>query len=118
VAALGLPPAQLLVWIGPGIGRTHFEVGPEVREAFIGLARTGSAAVEAAFVPNAHGRWYCDLAALARLRLNALGLTEVYGGHWCTFTDAEHFFSHRRDGRSGRMAALIWLAQAPTKVGR
>lgn len=118
VAALGVPPAQLLAWIGPGIGRKHFEVGPEVREAFIGLARTGTAAVEAAFVPNARGRWHCDLVALARLRLRALGLTDMFGGQWCTFTDAEHFFSHRRDGRSGRMAALIWLAQTPTHVGR
>ncbi len=117
VAALGRPPAQLLAWIGPGIGRRNFEVGPEVREAFIGPARTGTAAVAAAFVPNARGRWYCDLTALARLRLNALGLSAVYGGHWCTFADAARFFSHRRDGRSGRMAALIWLAQAPTNVG-
>jgi YfiH family protein len=118
VAALGRPPAQLLAWIGPGIGAKNFEVGPEVREAFIGLARTGTAAVEAAFVPNARGRWYCDLARLARLRLEALGLTGIYGGHWCTFADAENFFSHRRDGRSGRMAALIWLAQTPTNEGR
>jgi YfiH family protein len=114
VSALGLPPAQLLAWIGPGIGRRSFEVGPEVREAFIGVAQTGSAAVEAAFVPNARGRWYCDLVALARLRLATLGVTAAYGGHWCTVADAEHFFSHRRDGRSGRMAALIWLAQTPT----
>ena len=110
VSALGVPPAQLLVWIGPGIGRRHFEVGPEVREAFIGVAQAGAPAVEAAFVPNARGRWHCDLVALARLRLARLGVTDIHGGHWCTFADAEHFFSHRRDGRSGRMAALIWLA--------
>lgn len=118
VDALGVPPSQLLAWIGPGIGRRHFEVGPEVREAFIGAARKGAPAVEAAFVPNARGRWHCDLVALARLRLADLGVNPVHGGHWCTFADAEHFFSHRRDGRSGRMAALIWMARTPTEGDR
>jgi polyphenol oxidase len=108
VAALGVPPAQLLAWIGPSIGQVNFEVGPEVREAMIGAAGAGAAAA-AAFVANARGRWQCDLVALARLRLAALGLTDVCGGRWCTYADAENFFSHRRDGRSGRMAALIWL---------
>ncbi len=89
-----------------------------MREAFVGVARVGAPAVEAAFVPNARGHWFCDLAALARLRLTAAGLTEVYGGHWCTFSDAENFFSHRRDGRSGRMAALIWRTRTPTHEGR
>jgi polyphenol oxidase len=107
VAALGVPAAQLLAWIGPGISQAHFEVGPEVRDAFIGTASAGSAA--AAFTANARGRWQCDLVALARLRLATLGLTAIHGGEWCTFADAENFFSHRRDGRSGRMAALIWL---------
>ncbi|HTV77194.1 MAG TPA: peptidoglycan editing factor PgeF [Steroidobacteraceae bacterium] len=118
VRALGVHPGQLLAWIGPGIGRKHFEVGPEVREAFIGAARTGAAAVEAAFAPTGRGRWYCDLVALARWRLAQVGVTDVQGGHWCTFADAEHFFSYRRDGRTGRMAALIWLLQTPTNVGR
>jgi polyphenol oxidase len=107
VAALGVPAAQLLAWIGPGISQAHFEVGPEVREAFVGSAAAGSAA--AAFTANARGRWQCDLVALARLRLATLGLTAIHGGQWCTFAEAENFFSHRRDGRSGRMAALIWL---------
>jgi polyphenol oxidase len=111
VAALGVPPDQLLAWIGPGIGQAHFEVGAEVREAFAGAAGTaGADAAAAAFRPNARGRWQCDLAGLARLRLAALGLTGIYGGGWCTFADPENFFSHRRDACSGRMAALIWLA--------
>jgi polyphenol oxidase len=111
VAAMDLPAAQLLAWIGPGIGRAHFEVGPEVREALGGAATAAAAApVAAAFVANARGRWQCDLLALVRQRLAALGLTSVYGGNWCTFAEPENFFSHRRDGRSGRMAALIWLA--------
>jgi polyphenol oxidase len=107
VAALGVPAAQLLAWIGPGIGQAHFEVGPEVRDALVGTVAAGSAAT--AFTANARGRWQCDLVALARLRLASLGLTAIHGGEWCTFADAENFFSHRRDGRSGRMAALIWL---------
>jgi hypothetical protein len=111
VAALGVPPTDLLAWIGPGIGPGHFEVGAEVREAFLAAATVrGAAAVAAAFLANARGRWQCDLAALARQRLAALGVDEVYGGRWCTFADSERFFSHRRDGRSGRMAALIWRA--------
>jgi polyphenol oxidase len=109
VAALGTPPPQLLAWIGPGIGPANFEVGPEVREAFIGAIPDAAAETEAAFVRNARGRWQCDLTALARLRLAALGLTGVFGEPWCTFADAENFFSFRRDGRTGRMAALIWL---------
>ncbi len=109
VAALGTPPAQLLVWIGPGIGPANFEVGPEVREVFIGAIPDARAEAEAAFVPNARGRWQCDLPALARLRLAALGVTGVFGEPWCTFAESENFFSFRRDGRTGRMAALIWL---------
>ena len=121
IAALGVPPSQLLAWIGPGIGQANFEVGPEVREALVGAAGAGvagagvagekaAAAAQAAFVRNARGRWQCDLAALARQRLTGMGLTAVHGGRWCTFAESDNFFSHRRDGRSGRMAALIWLA--------
>ena len=111
VAALGVPPVQLLAWIGPGIGPAHFEVGAEVREAFVGAAGAAdAAAVQAAFIANARGRWQCDLAGLARQRLLACGLTAIHGGQWCTFSAAGDFFSHRRDGSSGRMAALIWLA--------
>jgi hypothetical protein len=109
VAELGVPPAQLLAWLGPCIGPANFEVGPEVREALTAGGTGGAAGAEAAFVPNSRGRWQCDLAALARLRLTGLGVTQVYGEGWCTFADAENFFSYRRDGQSGRMAALIWL---------
>jgi YfiH family protein len=110
VAAMGVPPGQLRAWIGPGIGAANFEVGAEVRERFVGAAGpAGAAEVEAAFIANARGRWQCDLVALARQRLAACGLTAIHGGRWCTFSDAEKFFSYRRDGRSGRMAALIWL---------
>jgi polyphenol oxidase len=109
LARLGVPPAQLLAWIGPGIGPAHFEVGAEVRDALVGGApQNGAEQAAAAFQPNARGRWQCDLVALTRQRLAAAGLTNIHGGNWCTFADAARFFSHRRDGRSGRMAALIW----------
>jgi polyphenol oxidase len=106
VARLGAEPRELLAWLGPAIGPEHFEVGGEVRAAF--LAHDSAAA--AAFTANRRGRWQCDLCALARQRLCALGVGAVHGGEWCTFADPTRFFSYRRDGRCGRMAALIWLA--------
>jgi YfiH family protein len=104
VARTGVPAAQLLAWLGPAIGAAHFEVGAEVRAAF--LAHDARAA--AAFAPNARGRWQCDLNLLARQRLEDAGVGAVFGGDWCTYADGERFFSYRRDGRCGRMAALIW----------
>ena len=104
VAALGVAPGELLAWLGPSISREHFEVGGEVRDAFV----AADAAAPAEFVPNPGGRWQADLPGLARRRLTALGVTAVRGGSWCTFADRERFFSHRRDGKGGRMAALIW----------
>jgi polyphenol oxidase len=82
-----------------------------VREALLGAAgAAGAAEAQGAFATNARGRWQCDLAALARQRLAGCGLSAIHGGSWCTFSDSGSFFSHRRDGHSGRMAALIWLA--------
>jgi polyphenol oxidase len=105
VARLGLPPARLLAWLGPGISAAHFEVGEEVRAAFV----APDAGAAAAFAPNARQRWQCDLVLLARRRLAALGVGHCSGGGWCTYADATRFFSFRRDGRCGRMAALLWL---------
>ncbi|HUA24258.1 MAG TPA: peptidoglycan editing factor PgeF [Steroidobacteraceae bacterium] len=105
VRAMEAPPAKLHAWLGPAIGQAHFEVGEEVRAAFL-LADTGATV---AFAPNERGRWQCDLYALARRRLAALGVTSVHGGGWCTCGDRDRFFSYRRDGRCGRMAALIWI---------
>ncbi len=105
VRALALDPRQLMAWLGPAIGPRHFEVGEEVRAAFM----PGEPGVAAAFVKNPRGRWQCDLAALARLRLRALGLTELRSVQLCTYEERERFFSYRRDGQCGRMAALIWL---------
>ena len=105
VAQLGAGAGELAAWLGPAISMRHFEVGAEVRAAFL-AADPGSSP---AFAPNTRGRWQCDLVALARRRLTALGVTEVSGGTWCTYADPARFFSFRRDGRCGRMAALIWL---------
>ncbi len=108
VAAMRAPPGQLLAWLGPAIGKEHFEVGEEVRAAF--LAHDPAAAE--AFAPNARGRWQCDLLALAHRRLAALGVLERSGTKLCTYAAGDRCFSYRRDGRTGRMAALIWRAPA------
>jgi polyphenol oxidase len=103
-----------LVWLGPCIGPEAFEVGAEVRSAFCDI----DTAAQHCFVPRADapGKYLCDLAGLARLRLRALGITHIYGNNstapWCTVANASRFFSHRRDsaalGGSGRFAACIW----------
>lgn len=101
---------ELIAWLGPCIGPRAFEVGDEVRSAFV----QAHAAAQDCFVPAASGKWLADLPALARQRLQRLGVTEVYGNDgtdaWCTVNQRSWFFSHRRDGVSGRMAACIWLA--------
>jgi polyphenol oxidase len=94
----------LMAWLGPAIGPGAFQVGDEVREAF--LDRDPGAAI--AFQPDGE-RWLADLYTLARRRLAARGVTTVHGGGWCTFSDARRFFSYRREPRTGRMASLIWI---------
>lgn len=107
VAAMAAAPDDLVAWLGPAIGPAHFEVGDEVRAAFVDLQPADADC----FVPNPQGRWQCDLAGLARRRLARLGVTQVDGGAWCTAAEPQRFYSHRRDQRTGRMAALAWLAQ-------
>ena len=104
IAAMGVPAGSLSAWLGPSISREHFEVGDEVRSVFVAADR-GAAEC---FAANERGRWQADLAQLARRRLAAAGVTDISGGQWCTYADRELFFSHRRDGKGGRMAALIW----------
>ncbi|WP_263223936.1 peptidoglycan editing factor PgeF [Pseudomonas alabamensis] len=105
VDRLGVPADDLLVWLGPAIGPGAFEVGPEVRDAFVA---THPEAADA-FVPGERpGKLMADLYRLARIRLAALGITAVYGGGFCTVTDPR-FFSYRRDPHGGRFASLIWL---------
>jgi len=105
VAALGGGRERVLAWLGPAIGPGAFEVGPEVREAFI--AAQGESAQ--AFAPRGNGKYLADLYALARLRLGRAGVGAVAGGGYCTFTERERFFSYRRARKSGRLGAFIWL---------
>ena len=104
VKALDVPGEELTAWLGPAISQAHFEVGEEVRETFVKADR----AANSRFKMNARGRWQADLFGLARLRLASIGVTDVQGGDCCTYADRERFYSHRRDGKGGRMAALIW----------
>ena len=105
VANMQTPPSQLLAWLGPAAGPLAYEVGAQVRDAFIAH---GLAAAHA-FVATRAGHWHADLFALARLRLQAAGVQRIHGGGLCTISDPERFFSHRRDQRTGRMASLIWI---------
>jgi YfiH family protein len=105
VRALGRPGSEILAWLGPAIGPRAFQVGEDVRRAF--LAQDSGASV--AFVPEGAGRWRADLYALARRRLEALGVRIIGGGGYCTFAEPERFYSYRRDGVCGRMASLAWL---------
>ena len=109
VAALAVPAGELTAWLGPAIGPAAFEVGAEVRAAFV-AADAGAAP---AFVANARGRWQADLYLLARRRLQRLGISEVAGGGACTYVEAERFFSYRREPSCGRMATLAWIEPAP-----
>ena len=108
VAAFTTAAPDLMAWLGPCIGPTAFEVGDEVRSAFVAC----HAEAAACFQPVANGKWLADLPALARQRLLAMGIARTYGNDgsqaWCTVSKPSRFFSHRRDGVSGRMAACIW----------
>jgi YfiH family protein len=110
VAAMRVEPRHIVAWLGPAIGQEHFEVGEEVRAAF--LAHDARAAD--GFARNARGRWQCNLLQLAHRRLAALGLREVSAANLCTYAARDRCFSYRRDGRTGRMAALIWRTEAGT----
>ncbi|MEO6697098.1 MAG: peptidoglycan editing factor PgeF, partial [Gammaproteobacteria bacterium] len=96
---------HVLAWLGPAIGPQSFEVGDEVRELFI----AHDAEAQHAFRPSPAQRWLADIYQLARQRLHAQGVTRIYGGECCTYSDPERFYSYRRDGVTGRMATLIWL---------
>lgn len=97
-------PENLMAWLGPAIGPQAFEVGPEVRDAF--MARDEAA--DTAFRP-AGQKFYADIYQLARQRLARAGVTRVFGGDRCTWTESDSFFSYRRDKVTGRMASFIWL---------
>lgn len=109
ISAMNEPSENLMAWLGPAIGPQAFEVGAEVRQEFIAQH---DAAIDA-FLPIAGGKWLGNIYQLAQQRLKRAGITEIYGGgvdeDFCTYTDRERFFSFRRDGKTGRMASLIWL---------
>jgi YfiH family protein len=108
VAEMQVPPGEVLAWMGAAIGPQAFEVGDEVRQAFVSQHPEAAAA----FLPHpfsAPGKWLADIYHLARTRLARVGVDAVYGGGRCTFSEAESFYSYRRDGVTGRMASLVWL---------
>ena len=98
-------PGEIVAWLGPAIGPGAFEVGDEVREAFVSI----HADSQGAFTATQPGHWLADIYLLARTHLAAAGVSQVYGGEFCTYSDSTRFFSYRRDGVTGRMATLIWL---------
>lgn len=105
ISSLATPPADLLVWLGPAIEQSAFEVGEEVREQFI----SRDPANAAAFEHNPRGRWQADLYALACNELKRLGALQIHGGGFRTVADRDRFFSYRRESKTGRMATLVWL---------
>lgn len=109
VGEMRIAPGRLMAWLGPAIGPAHYEVGPEVRAAFL----ERDAAAEQAFAPNRPGHWLLDLYTVARQRLAASGVTRVHGGDFCTYSDAARFPSWRRDRTRERIAAFVWL-ESPT----
>lgn len=108
LAAMAVRADDVVAWIGPAIGPRAFEVGADVFDAYCTLDRGASAH----FAPGREGKWLADLPALARRRLAAHGVAGTQGGHWCTHTDTDRFFSWRRNRATGRMALVAWLAQA------
>ncbi len=103
------PRSEVLAWLGPCIGPRRFEVGIEVRDAFC----AAQPQAEAAFRPaDSRDHWLADLPELARQRLQRAGVSQVFGGRWCTHEDAAHYYSFRRDERTGRFASVVWLVPA------
>lgn len=103
VASMQTAPGDLLAWFGPAISQAAFEVGEEVRESFgpLGLS-------DELFRQNKRGRWQADLFGLARARLQNSGVSGIFGGGVCTFSDPERFFSYRRDGETGRLLSFVY----------
>lgn len=104
VSSMQAEPGRILAWLGPAISQAAFEVGDEVRERFCDL----DADCAGHFIANDRRRWQADLYGLARRRLAAAGVTQVFGGRYCTFADQDRFFSYRRDGECGRMCSFVF----------
>lgn len=117
VAAMAGEASAISAYLGPAISQQYFEVGGEVRQAFLAKAletdplETDPLSTEACFIPSKDrpGHFYADLYQLARIQLRGLGVTRIYGGDFCTYADTERFYSYRRQGQTGRMASLIWI---------
>jgi YfiH family protein len=107
VRALDVAPADVIAWMGPAIGPAAFEVGPEVREAFV----AAHPEAQGAFTPHTPGKYLADLYALARQRLARAGVGKISGGGFCTYRETDRFFSYRREKMSGRMGAFIWMEE-------
>ncbi len=99
-------PAEVMCWLGPAIGANAFEVGADVRDAFMKVDKSAASA----FVAKANGKYDADIYELARQRLVKAGIGMISGGEMCTFSDSERFYSYRREQTTGRMASIIWLA--------
>jgi len=105
VKSMNCLTSEVIVWLGAAISAQHFEVGAEVREAFISVQNEATKA----FIPSANkGKWLADIYYLARLRLQAIGVTKITGGETCTYSNEKLFYSYRREAKTGRMVSLIW----------
>ena len=109
IAKLPANPADLMAWLGPAIGPNAFEVGSDVRAQFMEKDAQAELAFKKHGEDQEQDKWLADIYKIATQRLNNLGVTKIYGGNRCTFTEKDQFFSFRRDGATGRMATLIWL---------
>ena len=109
VASFAAPPEQIMAWMGPAIGPQAFEVGDEVRQAFVEFDPAAAEAFVGVQPEANEKKWLADVYQLARQRLAAVGVNAVYGGGRCTFTEVDEFYSFRRDGKTGRMASLVWI---------
>lgn len=103
--------SELMVYLGPAISQPNFEVGCDVVDAFLASCHPSMhRQIRDCFVRTDDVHWKADLYRLAKIALNSAGVSQVYGGDFCTYDDAEHFYSYRRDGQTGRMASLIWIS--------
>jgi len=108
---LAEPADHLLLWFGPAIGARHYQVGQDFYDTFLSI----SPMMQQAFKQTSPTHWHADIYALAKLQCEQLGIKHIYGGEHCTFADSTHFYSHRRDGTTGRMASLIWFGEGACK---
>ena len=109
IAAMAVEPTELVAWLGPAIGPQKFEVGPEVREAFVAANPESDEAFTSEGARQGH--YLADIYHLARIRLMAAGMMDIHGVGLCTVSDTDRFYSYRRDGQTGRMATLVWFGR-------